>query len=89
MVAAFGRRRNQMSVADTRITEFTDPGCPWAFSAEPFRRRLNWLYGDCIEWEARRVGLAESPRDYEERGFEPSATARHAHRHPRAPACTT
>ena len=29
-----------------RINEFTDPGCPWAWSAEPFRRRIDWLYGD-------------------------------------------
>jgi predicted DsbA family dithiol-disulfide isomerase len=57
-------------MADVCITEFTDPGCPWAYSAEPFRRRLNWLYGDCLEWEVRLVGLSESPRDYEERGFD-------------------
>jgi predicted DsbA family dithiol-disulfide isomerase len=63
-------------VADVRITEFTDPGCPWAYSAEPFRRRLNWLYGDWVEWEVRLVGLAESPRDYEERGFGPEQQAR-------------
>ena len=25
--------------ADVVIHEFTDPGCPWAYSAEPFRRR--------------------------------------------------
>jgi predicted DsbA family dithiol-disulfide isomerase len=63
-------------VADVRITEFTDPGCPWAYSAEPFRRRLDWLYGDCVEWELRLVVLAESPADYEERGF---GTAQQAH----------
>jgi predicted DsbA family dithiol-disulfide isomerase len=62
-------------VADVCITEFTDPGCPWAFSAEPFRRRLNWLYGDCLEWEVRLVGLAERPEDYEERGFGPEEQA--------------
>jgi predicted DsbA family dithiol-disulfide isomerase len=56
-------------LADVRITEFTDPGCPWAYSAEPFRRRLSWLYGDAIDWAARMVVLAESPEDYERRGF--------------------
>jgi hypothetical protein len=35
--------------ADVRIYEFTDPGCPWAWSAEPVRRRLDWLYGERIE----------------------------------------
>jgi predicted DsbA family dithiol-disulfide isomerase len=45
--------------ADVVITEYTDPACPWAFSAEPFRRRLNWLYGDQIEWQPRMVGLSD------------------------------
>ena len=60
---------------DVLITEFTDPGCPWAYSAEPFRRRLTWLYGESIAWEVRVVGLSESPRDYEERGFDTGAQA--------------
>ena len=58
-----------MSEVCIRITEFTDPGCPWAYSAEPVRRRLNWLYGDRIEWRLRMVGLAESPEEYEQKGF--------------------
>jgi predicted DsbA family dithiol-disulfide isomerase len=63
-------------VADVCITEFTDPGCPWAYSAEPFRRRLSWLYGDRIEWRARMVGLAESPDEYVDRGFTPDVQAK-------------
>jgi predicted DsbA family dithiol-disulfide isomerase len=58
-----------------RITEYTDPGCPWAYSAEPYRRRLRWLYGDEIEWRARMVVLAESPADYLERRFTPGKQA--------------
>ncbi len=57
-------------MAVVRITEFTDPACPWAYSAEPFRRRLDWLYGDDLVWEVRMVGLAESPEDYAEKGFD-------------------
>jgi predicted DsbA family dithiol-disulfide isomerase len=56
-------------MADVCITEYTDPGCPWAYSAEPFRRRLSWLYGNRLEWRVRMVGLAESPDDYVDRGF--------------------
>jgi len=56
-------------MADVCITEYTDPGCPWAYSAEPFRRRLNWLYGSQVEWRSRMVGLAESASEYEEKGF--------------------
>ena len=58
-------------MADVCITEFTDPGCPWAYSAEPFRRRLTWLYGEEIEWQVRMVGLSASPEEYVERGFTP------------------
>lgn len=58
-------------MAVVRITEYTDPGCPWAYSAEPFRRRLAWLYDDDIEWEVRLVGLAGSPEEYLEKGFTP------------------
>src|SRR3954464_14948420 len=58
-------------MADVCITEYTDPGCPWAYSAEPFRHRLSWLYGDRLEWRVRMVGLAESPEEYLDRGFTP------------------
>jgi len=63
-------------MADVCITEYTDPGCPWAYSAEPFRRRLSWLYGDALEWRVRMVGLAGSPDEYVERGFTPERQSR-------------
>jgi predicted DsbA family dithiol-disulfide isomerase len=62
-------------MADVCITEYTDPGCPWAYSAEPFRRRLSWLYGDQLTWDVRLVGLSSSPEEYEERGFTPEVQA--------------
>ena len=31
------------------VTLFTDPACPFAFSAEPVRRQLQWHYGDQLE----------------------------------------
>ena len=58
-------------MAQVRITEFTDPGCPWAYSAEPFRRRLDWLYGEQLEWHTCMVGLSNSPDDYLAQGFTP------------------
>ncbi len=63
-------------MADVCITEFTDPGCPWAFSAEPFRARLTWLYGDGLEWKVRLVGLAASPEENEQKGLTTGAQAR-------------
>ena len=50
------------------ISLFTDPGCPWAFSAEPFRRKIEWLYGDHAAWELVMVGLSEDPAEYEAKG---------------------
>jgi predicted DsbA family dithiol-disulfide isomerase len=53
------------------INHFTDPACPFAFSAEPARLKLRWLYGGQIEWRPRMVVLSQSPRDYEAKGFTP------------------
>jgi len=67
-------------MAELTITEYTDPGCPFAWSAEPYRWRLRWLYGDEIEWQLRMVGLAEDGSVYEDKGFTPermSASFRH------------
>jgi len=52
-----------MSVNGTpvRIRHFTDPGCPFAFSAERQRLRLHWLYGDQLEWSTHMVVLAVEP----------------------------
>src|SRR3954467_8600018 len=58
-------------MAVLRIDDFTDPGCRFAFSAEPARLRLRWLYGDQIEWQPRMVVLSESPDASRARGFTP------------------
>jgi len=60
---------------DVCVTEFTDPACPWAWSAEPFRRRLQWLYGDSIDWSHRMVVLSDDPDEYREKGFTPAKMA--------------
>jgi 2-hydroxychromene-2-carboxylate isomerase len=39
------------------ITLFTDPACPFAFSAEPVRLRLMWHYGDQLRWRPRMIVL--------------------------------
>src|SRR3954453_13436061 len=56
-------------MGDGLITEYTDPACPWAYSAEPFRRHLDWLYGDRIEWQVRMVVLSDSVAALEASGF--------------------
>jgi predicted DsbA family dithiol-disulfide isomerase len=85
VVGARAGRGTVSRMADVCITEFTDPACPWAYSAEPFRLRLAWLFGSCLEWRVRLVGLTDDPADLEERGFTPErqsqAFARIAHDH--------
>jgi predicted DsbA family dithiol-disulfide isomerase len=41
------------------IRHYTDPSCPYAFSAERQRLRLEWLYGAQIDWELHMVVLSE------------------------------
>jgi hypothetical protein len=45
--------------APVLIRHYTDPICPFAFSAERQRLRLEWLYGEQLEWELHMVVLAE------------------------------
>jgi predicted DsbA family dithiol-disulfide isomerase len=47
------------------ITHFTDPACPFAFSAEPARRRLRWHYGDQLNWTTRMIVLTLEPGEAE------------------------
>jgi predicted DsbA family dithiol-disulfide isomerase len=57
------------------ITEYTDPGCPFAWSAEPARRRVDWLYGDQLGWDLRMVGLSDDGAAVERAGFTPERQA--------------
>src|SRR3954447_23984077 len=47
------------------ITHFTDPACPFAFSAEPVRMRLRWLYGDQLRWRTRMIVLTREAGEAE------------------------
>jgi predicted DsbA family dithiol-disulfide isomerase len=44
---------------------FTDPACPFAFSAEPARQRLRWHYGDGLRWSTRMIVLTREPGEAE------------------------
>jgi predicted DsbA family dithiol-disulfide isomerase len=43
------------------ITLYTDPACPFAFSAEPNRQRLRWYYGDQLRWRLNMIVLTLEP----------------------------
>jgi 2-hydroxychromene-2-carboxylate isomerase len=47
------------------LTHFTDPACPFAFSAEPVRMRLRWHYGDQLVWHTRMIVLTLEPGEAE------------------------
>jgi predicted DsbA family dithiol-disulfide isomerase len=38
---------------------FTDPVCPWGYSASPALRTIEWRYRDQIEWQLVTIGLSE------------------------------
>jgi predicted DsbA family dithiol-disulfide isomerase len=56
-------------------TMHTDPGCPWAYSANPDLAVMRWRYGDRIAWRIVTIGLAESPDRYLEAGYTPERMA--------------
>jgi 2-hydroxychromene-2-carboxylate isomerase len=55
------------------VTQYTDPSCPWAYSAEPFLRHLEWRYGDGLEWRTVVIGLSEDTRARERAGVTPAS----------------
>ncbi len=57
------------------VTHFTDPGCPWAYSASPALSTLRWRYGAQLRWTLVTIGLAEDPALYEARGYTPLKSA--------------
>jgi 2-hydroxychromene-2-carboxylate isomerase len=59
-----------------RATHFSDPGCPWAYSASPALAVMYWRYGAAIEWRFVTIGLTESGAQYEARGYNPAKSAR-------------
>lgn len=46
-----------MTEPTVEVRLFTDPACPFAFSAEPARLRLRWHYGEGLGWEVRMIVL--------------------------------
>jgi 2-hydroxychromene-2-carboxylate isomerase len=67
-------------VAAITAIHFTDPACPWAYSARPAHARLRWRFGDQIEWRLVLIGLSESAEAYEARGYTPDRLIDTQHR---------
>jgi protein-disulfide isomerase-like protein with CxxC motif len=62
-------------VSPVSVTHFTDPGCPWAYSASPALAVLRWRYGDQLRWRLVTIGLAEDPKRYVDLGYTPARMA--------------
>jgi 2-hydroxychromene-2-carboxylate isomerase len=62
-------------MAPVSITHFSDPGCPWAYSASPALAVLRWRYGAQLDWRLVTIGLSEDPARYIERGYTPTRMA--------------
>jgi predicted DsbA family dithiol-disulfide isomerase len=53
------------------VTHFSDPGCPWAYSASPALAVLRWRYGAQLRWRHVMIGLTEHADQYVRRGYTP------------------
>jgi protein-disulfide isomerase-like protein with CxxC motif len=62
--------------APIAVTHFTDPGCPWAYSASPALTLLQWRYGDQLAWRHVMIGLTEDAQRYVDRGYTPAKMAK-------------
>jgi 2-hydroxychromene-2-carboxylate isomerase len=51
------------------VLHFSDPGCPWAWSASPALAVLRWRYGAQLNWRHVMIGLTARGSEYAERGY--------------------
>ena len=63
-------------IVSLHVTHFSDPGCPWAWSASPALAALKWRYGDQLDWRNVMIGLTENGAVYEQRGYTGPGQAR-------------
>src|SRR4051794_14718793 len=71
-----GAVRHHGWVSTVDVTHFSDPGCPWAYSASPSLAVLRWRYGDQLRWRLVVIGLTEHAEQYLRRGYTPAGSAR-------------
>lgn len=59
------------SVHVIEATLYTDAGCPWAYSANPALRVLEWRFRDQLSWRLVMIGLREDASEAAIRTYEP------------------
>jgi protein-disulfide isomerase-like protein with CxxC motif len=57
------------------VIHFTDPGCPWAYSASPAHTTLRWRYADGLRWTLVTIGLTDDAGAYAARGYTATRSA--------------
>ena len=62
------------------------PACPWAYSANPALRVLEWRFGDQLSWRLVLIGLREEVSEASRTTFDP---ARSVHSHMRSSGAAT
>jgi 2-hydroxychromene-2-carboxylate isomerase len=65
-----------LPVQPITVLHFSDPGCPWAYSASPAHATLRWRYGDQLDWRLVLIGLTESAQQYVDRGYTPQRSVK-------------
>src|ERR1019366_9783226 len=58
-----------------RTTLYSDPACPWAYSATPALSVLRWRYRDQLDWGLVTIGLRDTTDALAASGY---STARQA-----------
>jgi 2-hydroxychromene-2-carboxylate isomerase len=61
-------------------TLYSDAACPWAYSANPALRVLEWRYGAQLSWRLVMIGLREDASTLIARGYDPSRAVLGHHR---------
>src|SRR5262249_15921234 len=69
-----GRHRNVLAMVETTL--YSDAGCPWAYSAAPALRGVEWGCGEQAGGGLGRMGLTERAEQSVERGYTPLRSAR-------------
>jgi 2-hydroxychromene-2-carboxylate isomerase len=70
MSSARPRGYHRSVVAIVEATLYTDAACPWAYSASPALRVLEWRYRDQLSWQLVMIGLREDASELVARGYD-------------------
>ncbi len=74
-MACAAQVRLKTTIGATTVIEttlYTDAACPWAYSANPALRVLEWRYREQLSWRLVMIGLREDASALIARGYDPA-----------------